>query len=622
MTAERPSIQQVIPGYELLEKIGQGGMGAVYRARQQSMDRIVALKILPKSLARRAEFKERFFREARAAGKLNHSNIVSAYDAQEANGYCYIAMEFVDGETVANKIKREGALPEEEALHIAHQIAAALAHAWKSGIVHRDVKPENFLYTKERIAKLCDLGIAKAPADANLTQDGIALGTPRYISPEQARGVADLDYRTDIYSLGASLYHMLAGVPPFDGPTPAAIMLAHVNDPLPPLRSRAPQVSKATAQVVERMMAKEPASRYTSAEDFLADLDALRRGETPPIAGASKRPSVRRVVAPRRASASRPAAHRSNLGGIIALAAIAVVLLFAVVFWPSSETLPPSSLSASDKEDCALESLRKAREEERSGNLAGALSAYQQLLSEYPDTQAAALAKAEMEKAQRAWEERKAKQQRESAAAQAWQALQKESAALPPAEYLKRLQAFAKEWGNTPSAAVALAEAQRVEKAEAAKAEEKKAEEKKEESPEERRRRFISEAREALKGQDREKINRVLEVVERFGPELQVLAPEISHLAHTAPSSGVRRRSLAALAKAAAAAATKAALALLQDRNEAVRLEAIRIVRESKERTAAPLLQRLVDGDGPDAPPDPSPRVRKAAREALNALAP
>ncbi|MCX7935057.1 MAG: serine/threonine protein kinase, partial [Planctomycetota bacterium] len=398
MNSDRPAIQQVIPGYELLEKIGQGGMGAVYRARQQSMDRIVALKILPKSLARRTEFKERFFREARAAGKLNHPNIVSAYDAQEANGYCYIAMEFVEGETVANKLKREGAIPEEEALHIAHQIAAGLAHAWKNGIVHRDVKPENFLYTKDRIAKLCDLGIAKAPADANLTQDGIALGTPRYISPEQARGIADLDYRTDIYSLGASLYHMLAGVPPFDGPTPAAIMLAHVNDPLPPLRSRAPHVSKAIAQVVERMMAKEPDSRYTSPEDFLADLEALQRGEIPPIAGASKRPSVRRV-APRRSSASRPARSR-NVGGILALAAIAAVLLFAAAFWPSSEASLPLSTSAGDKEERALEALRQAREWEKSGGLERALIAYQQLLADYPDTKAALLAKGEMEKAQ------------------------------------------------------------------------------------------------------------------------------------------------------------------------------------------------------------------------------
>ncbi|MCX7935684.1 MAG: HEAT repeat domain-containing protein, partial [Planctomycetota bacterium] len=174
---------------------------------------------------------------------------------------------------------------------------------------------------------------------------------------------------------------------------------------------------------------------------------------------------------------------------------------------------------------------------------------------------------------------------------------------------------------RTASAAAALAEVQRLEKEEAAKAV-KKPEEKKEESPEERRQRFIAEAREVLKGQDREKISRVLEVVERFGPALQVLAPELSRLARTAPPSEMRRRSLAALAKAAPPEALKTAQALLQDRNEMVRLEAIRILREGKEKAVAPLLQRLADGAGSDAPPDPSPQVRTAAREALKALAP
>jgi len=612
MSTNRSAIQQIIPGYELIEKIGQGGMGAVYRARQLSMDRIVALKILPKSLARRTEFKERFFREARAAGKLNHPNIVSAYDAQEANGYCYIAMEFVEGETVASKLKREGIIPEEEALHIAHQIAAGLAHAWKNGIVHRDVKPENFLYTKDRVAKLCDLGIAKAPADASLTQDGIALGTPRYISPEQARGVADLDYRTDIYSLGASLYHMLAGVPPFDGPTPAAIMLAHVNDPLPSLRSRAPQISKATAQVVERMMAKEPDKRYTSPEDFLNDLEAARHGEPPPIAGASKRPSVRRIAPRRSSGVSRPASGKA--GGIIALAAIAAVLLFAVAFWPSSHTSAPSTSPAlpdSDKEEHALDALRQARDRERKGDIDGAIAAYQQIMADYPDAKAAILAKGEMEKVQRALEERKARQQRENEAAQAWQALLKERASLPPAEYIKRLQDFAKEWRNTPSATTALAEVQRVEKEEAAKATAKK-----EETPEERRQRFVAEARQVLSGQDWDKIGRVLEVVDRWGPALQTLAPEISRVARTATRAEMRRRALSVLSKASPSDAAKTALALLRDRNEKTRNEAIRVLRETKEKSAIPLLQLMADGA------DPSPLVRNAAREAVKALAP
>ncbi|MBN2713495.1 MAG: serine/threonine protein kinase, partial [Planctomycetes bacterium] len=278
MTENTNNGNQLIPGYEIIGKLGQGGMGTVYKARQTSMQRDVALKILPKRLARQKEFKDRFFREAKAAGQLNHGNIVAAIDAQEVDGYCYIAMEMVDGMAVADLINTNGPIPEKEALNIGLQIANGLAHAWQAGIVHRDVKPENFLYTAEKIAKLCDLGIAKAPSDSSLTQEGMAIGTPLYISPEQAQGKPDVDFRADIYSLGASLYHMIAGEPPFDGPSGPSIMLKHIPDPLPPLRKFASNVSPATSRLIAKMMSKDPIKRYQSAETLITDIKRAMDG--------------------------------------------------------------------------------------------------------------------------------------------------------------------------------------------------------------------------------------------------------------------------------------------------------------------------------------------------------
>ncbi len=322
--------QQIIPGYRILKKLGAGGMGAVYLAKQKSMDRLVALKVLPRKHADNRKFKERFFREARAAGRLNHPNIVAGIDASEAGGYCYLVMEYVEGESVAERIDRSGAISETESLAIGIQIAKALAHAWENNIVHRDVKPANFLLARDGTAKLCDLGVAKAPSDANLTQDGTALGTPNYIAPEQAKGAADVDFRADIYSLGASLYCMLSGRPPFEGPTAPAVMMKHLTEPLTPLRKRAPDVSKATAAVVEKMLAKKPGQRYRDAASLLADLEA---------AASDGRVSAGRISASGRRK--RTAAHspaplagldpRIMLGGKIALACIALVICGVVV---------------------------------------------------------------------------------------------------------------------------------------------------------------------------------------------------------------------------------------------------------------------------------------------------
>jgi serine/threonine protein kinase len=217
--AERVSIA----GFELLEQVGRGGMGTVYRARQTKMGRDVALKLMKPRLAKDSRYLERFLREARASARLSHPNIVQGIDAGHDKGYYYFAMEFVDGTTLRRLMGREGKLPEQRCVEIGVQIARALDQAHRIGLVHRDVKPENILLERQTgTAKLADLGLVKSTerSDTSVTQTGVALGTPNYISPEQARGEEHIDIRSDLYSLGATLYHASTGTFPFEGSRP------------------------------------------------------------------------------------------------------------------------------------------------------------------------------------------------------------------------------------------------------------------------------------------------------------------------------------------------------------------------------------------------------------------
>jgi serine/threonine protein kinase len=277
---------QVIAGFEILEKVGQGGMGAVFRARQISMDRIVALKILPPKLAQDPGFKTRFLNEARVSAKLSHMNIINGIDCGEAGGYTFFAMEYVDGRTIKQIMKERGKYAPADALVIIRQMVDALAYAKSQGLVHRDVKPDNIMMTAGGIAKLCDLGLAKhveGNEDASLTQSGQAVGTPHYIAPEQARGEA-VDFNTDIYSLGATFYHMLTNKTPFDAPTSAAVMALHIaNDTKNPCDLDA-SIPLGYGQVISRMMAKEKQDRYGNPDTLLADLDALEAGKAPSAA--------------------------------------------------------------------------------------------------------------------------------------------------------------------------------------------------------------------------------------------------------------------------------------------------------------------------------------------------
>ena len=284
LEGDKPTRQ--IPGFQILERIGAGAMATVVKARQLSLDRIVAIKILPKHLSRDREFVERFYKEGRAAAKLNHNNIVQAIDVGEAGGFHYFVMEYVEGQSIYEEIARGNNYNEEQTLDILIQVAEALAHAHERGLIHRDVKPKNIIVTPEGVVKLADLGLARSIGDMRAadSEAGRAYGTPYYIAPEQIRGERDIDARIDIYSLGATAYHMLTGRVPFEGPNPSAIMHKHLKQELVPPDHINPQISAGIAEVVEMMMAKNRDDRYKSAEDVLVDLKCIAKGEPPLLA--------------------------------------------------------------------------------------------------------------------------------------------------------------------------------------------------------------------------------------------------------------------------------------------------------------------------------------------------
>jgi tRNA A-37 threonylcarbamoyl transferase component Bud32 len=277
---------QQIPGYKVLGKLGAGAMASVYKARQLSLDRLVAIKVLPRKFSANPQFIERFYAEGKAAALLNHPNIVQAYDVGNTGEYHYFVMEYVDGRTVYDDIVKHKRYSEADAIDIVIQIAEALEHAHARGLIHRDVKPKNIMITREGVAKLADMGLARAISDkeAAEAEAGKAFGTPYYISPEQIRGEKDIGPPADIYSLGATLYHMVTGNVPFDGKSPSAVMHKHLKAELVPPDHVNPKLSAGISEVIEMMMAKNPRDRYQSCRDLLGDLRAVRAGKTPPIA--------------------------------------------------------------------------------------------------------------------------------------------------------------------------------------------------------------------------------------------------------------------------------------------------------------------------------------------------
>lgn len=280
---EQKAAAHRIPGYKILGKLGSGAMAIVYQAKQLSLNRMVAIKVLPKRFSENPEYVERFYKEGQAAAKLNHTNIVQAYDVGQAGGYSYFVMEYVEGKTLYDDLSAGKVYSEKEAVDIIIQVAHALAHAHTRGLIHRDVKPKNIMTTTNGKVKLADMGLARETADIEAAQSeaGKAYGTPYYIAPEQIRGEVDIDGRADIYGLGATFYHMVTGRVPFMADDPSDVMRKHLRDPLVPPDHINTSLSAGVSEVIEIMMAKKKRNRYKDVEELLADLEAIRSGQTP-----------------------------------------------------------------------------------------------------------------------------------------------------------------------------------------------------------------------------------------------------------------------------------------------------------------------------------------------------
>jgi len=272
-----------IPGYKVLGKLGSGAMAVVYKAKQLSLDRTVAIKVLPRRFTEKPDYVRRFYKEGRIAAKLNHNNIVQAIDVGEAGGLYYFVMEYVEGKTLYDDLSRGKIFDEAEALEIVIQLAKALAHAHAHGMIHRDVKPKNIMINTDGVVKLADMGLARETSDveAARNEEGKAFGTPYYIAPEQIRGEVNIDGRADIYALGATFYHMVTGRVPYEASTPAEVMRKHIKETLVPPDHINTSLSTGLAEVIEVMMAKKKKDRYSNMEELLADLEAVRQGNPP-----------------------------------------------------------------------------------------------------------------------------------------------------------------------------------------------------------------------------------------------------------------------------------------------------------------------------------------------------
>lgn len=630
-----PEHRNLIPGYELIRKLGQGGMGAVFQARQLSMDRMVALKVLPRNLAKQEKFKERFFREARAAGRLNHPNIVQALDAQEAGGYSYLAMELVQGVSLQKYVKEHGRLPEREALQVARQIADALDHAWtQHKIVHRDIKPENILYTKDRVAKLCDMGIARIGTDAALTQEGATIGTPSYISPEQARGSHDIDTRADIYSLGATLFHLLTGETPYQGKTAAAIIIKHIKEPIPSVQDRCPDISPGTAALVTRMMQKAPDDRYQTTAEVVADIDRLLAGKSPrQVSGRQTRLSSVRLpqasVAVMREKVAPYALYirygAYAVGGLVFLWTLVGLLRMVFTASPTPDpSLPPlvaeEVQAPPSLDELAAAAWEQAESHEHAGRLADARSAYHDLAQRFPRSEFGQRARGKVTELDDRLSAPDAPEvvvdarddevhedpsrpggrgrgNRERAAREALQKLR--GGDLPPSERLALLKDFVETHAGTQAAGDAQKQIDQLQ--------DRQRHHKEREVREQMQARRLSSIRDILEGGDETRILAVFSGLDGDARPLRPLAGSLERLTGHAGDATVREKALRLLVRVDREAGERAVREGLQDRNEQVRLAAVALAKEHRVRGVREILSRMEETD-------PSPLVREAIK--------
>lgn len=322
-----------IAGYRIEGVLGHGGMSRVYVARQLSLDRRVALKVFELGGSGGSQSALRLRREAHLLAKLDHENIVRCIDFGEADGYFYLALELVEGESLKQRLDRVGQLTGKDAARIAHAVGVALQAAHAKNVVHRDVKPGNVLLSRDGKVKLSDFGLARTPEDAEITQPGTALGTPQYLSPEQARSPRRANAQSDVYSLGATIYHMVAGVPPYQGDTLAEVITAILFDPVNPPEVLATDLDPGLSRIIARAMAKERTLRYRNALELNADLFRWLAGQADTTVGISWDEAG--------APAKEPISRRTWLVGAIVSILVALVAALSWHFWRETEPLSP-----------------------------------------------------------------------------------------------------------------------------------------------------------------------------------------------------------------------------------------------------------------------------------------
>ena len=262
--------------FKLVRKLGQGGMGEVFLAKQRGLDREVAVKTLSKELAKRPNFVERFLREARSMARLQHPNVVQVYAADSDKGYHFLAIEFIDGQSMQDWMDQLGKLSISDALHVIIVCCEALKHAHDQGMVHRDIKPDNILVTKKGVVKVADFGLAKAvDEDVSVTQSGTGLGTPLYMAPEQARNAKHVDHRSDIYAIGSTLYYFVTGELPFRGDNTLALIVTKEKGTFTSARKKNSEVPERLDLMIDKMLSKDPDHRYSDYTSLLKDLGSI-----------------------------------------------------------------------------------------------------------------------------------------------------------------------------------------------------------------------------------------------------------------------------------------------------------------------------------------------------------